>query len=98
MKKRRWVFGLIVAIAIAVLASPFASPHPDGLEKVAEDKGFLEQGYSFLKAPIADYLVPGIKNEGVATGTAGFLGTVLTFGVMFGLGKAIVARKKTNNS
>lgn len=92
--KRKWLVGLGIAIIIAVLISPFAYPEPDGLERVAEDKGFLEEGYSYLQSPIPDYLFPGIENEGLATAVAGFVGTALTFGVMLGLGKLVVSRNK----
>ena len=36
--------GLALAIGLATAISPFASPDPDGLEKVAEEKAFLEDG------------------------------------------------------
>ena len=36
-----WIAGLLIALFLAV-ASPLASSHPDGLEWVAEQKGFLE--------------------------------------------------------
>ena len=39
-----WVFGLTIALALAVL-SPLASTHPDGLMWVARQHGFLEAGH-----------------------------------------------------
>ena len=33
--------GIALSLALAIFLSPFASPHPDGLERVAEDKGFI---------------------------------------------------------
>ena len=91
---KRWLIGFAVAVIIAAFASPFASSSPDGLEKVAEDKGFLEKGTSYISSPVPDYLFPGITNEGVATAAAGVIGTILTFGVMYGLSKIVVAGKK----
>ena len=32
----------LITLIIAVLVSPFASSHPDGLERVAEDHGFID--------------------------------------------------------
>lgn len=86
----------IAAIIVAACLSPFASSFPDGLEKVAEDKGFLDkgEGKEIISSPIPDYALPGVHNEGLATSTAGVLGTVLTFGAAYGLGKLV--RKKGN--
>lgn len=92
--RKRWLIGFAVALMVAAFASPFASSSPDGLEKVAEDKGFLHKGSSYISSPIPDYLFPGITNEGVATALAGVLGTVLTFGVMYSLSKIVVIGKK----
>ncbi len=42
-RKALWLFvvgGLLVALALAFFVSPYASSSPDGLNKVAEDKGF----------------------------------------------------------
>jgi hypothetical protein len=82
------VVGLAVAIGLATAASPFASPDPDGLEKVAEEKAFLDDGKLHAiqeDSPIPDYAFPGIENERVATGMAGFAGTLGVFGVAFGI-------------
>jgi len=57
-------------LLVALFLSPFASPSPDGLEKVAETKGFSEKGteWTFWKyAPFSDYTVRWIKNEKVST-------------------------------
>jgi hypothetical protein len=82
------VLGLALAVGLATAVSPYASANPDGLEKVAGDKGFLEQGAVASiqhDSPIADYAFPGIGNERVATGVAGFVGTLGVFAVAFGL-------------
>lgn len=71
-RKGLYVFilaGLAVAIALALLISPWASSSPDGLEKVAEDKGFLEKAEetdpAWESAPIPDYAMPGLTREAV---------------------------------
>ncbi|WP_027364851.1 PDGLE domain-containing protein [Desulfotruncus alcoholivorax] len=86
----------IAALIVAACLSPFASSFPDGLERVAEDKGFLEkgEGKEVITSPIPDYTFPGVRNGVLATSTAGVLGTVLTFGAAYGLGKLV--RKKEN--
>ena len=85
MKRHFWYFiaaGLGVSLGLAAVFSPFASSSPDGLEKVAEDKGFLEKGEgepAWKHSPAPEYAVPGLASERIATGAAGFAGTALVF-------------------
>lgn len=82
------ILGLAIAVGLATAISPFASPNPDGLEKVAEDKQFLDNGKLASiqeDAPIPDYAFPGVENERVATGLAGFVGTLFVFGLGYGI-------------
>lgn len=94
MQKWAWA-GLGIALLLAVFISPFASSWPDGLERVAEDLHFNDSTYEdpLVAAPVPDYAVPGVENVGVATGMAGFLGTVLVFGISLLLGKILKNRK-----
>lgn len=99
MDKKTWLFvllALLVSLLLAIVISPFASSSPDGLEKVAEDKGFMEkaeeQEAAWKLAPIPDYAVGGIENESLATALAGLIGTLLTFAVGLGLAK-VISRK-----
>jgi len=86
--------GLLIALIVGVFLSPFASPSPDGLERVAEDKGFIERAVeSGLPAIIPDYAFPGIENEKLATSLAGLIGVIMTFGMTMLVGK-VVARKE----
>lgn len=75
-----WVIGLLLALGLALL-SPLASSHPDGLERVAEDQGFLDQAQDAPYEVVPDYSFPGIENEAVATIVAGVVGTVLLFAI-----------------
>jgi len=77
-----WVVGLIVALALAI-ASPLASAYPDGLEWVAEQRGFLDTAQEPIYKIIPDYVFPGISNEVLATIIAGIIGTLLVFAVVF---------------
>ena len=89
------VLALAVAIGLATAVSPFASANPDGLEKVADDKGFINEGklHSIQEdSPIPDYAFPGVENERVATGLAGFVGTLAVFALGYGL--AYVLRRR----
>lgn len=86
--RRFTIVALALAVGLGTAVSPFASPHPDGLERVAEDKGFSEHGrLAALQedAPVPDYAFPGVENERLATGLAGFFGTLLVFGVGYGV-------------
>jgi hypothetical protein len=87
-----WHFALIISLLVAVL-SPLASSSPDGLEKVAENKGFIGLAQSAPFQVIADYVFPGVENEAVATILAGLLGTILIFGVVYGLSWLIKSRR-----
>jgi hypothetical protein len=89
------VVALSLAVGLAVAVSPYASASPDGLEKVAERNGFLEEGtlHSLQDdSPIPDYAFPGIGDARVATGAAGFAGTMLVFGVAFAVGGLVRRR------
>jgi cobalt/nickel transport protein len=86
-----WI-GLGVSLLLALFLSPFASSSPDGLEKVAETRGFLEkgEGWKFWKyAPFAEYAIPWIKNEKVSTALSGLIGTLAIFFIAMGIGKLI---------
>lgn len=79
--KAIWVGGLMIALALAI-ASPLASSHPDGLEWVAEQQGFIRAARGPLFELIPDYLFPGVSNEAAATILAGIIGTLVVFGVV----------------
>ncbi len=87
---------LLICLVIVAFVSPFASPHPDGLERVAEDKGFihLSEGKAMVKALMPDYVIPGMKNKTVAGSLAGIAGTLVTFGAMYGIGKLYLKRSR----
>jgi len=80
------IFVLIVAIAALVVGlflSPLASSYPDGLEKVAEKLGFLDNASSFVnfKFIIPDYSFPGVNSAFWQTSLAGFFGVIIIFAV-----------------
>ena len=77
------VAGLLVTVGLALVVSGFASSSPDGLEKVAEDKGFLEtaKDHLFADGPLADYTVPGVDNQRLSAGLSGLIGVLITFGL-----------------
>ena len=89
------VVALAVAVALATAASPFASASPDGLEKVAEEQAFLDRGRLAPvqeQAPVPDYAFPGVDDPRLATGLAGFVGTLAVFAL--GAGVVAVVRRR----
>jgi hypothetical protein len=93
MNKKWWLIALIFCLILATI-SPLASSSPDGLEKVAEDKGFVGLAQEAPFKVVADYIFPGIENEALATIMAGCLGTLMLFGIAYGLAWLIKSRKR----
>lgn len=75
---RLWAAGYVIAIALVMLA-PFASGSPDGLERVAEDSGFMSVALSAPYSIISDYQLPGVQNEAVSTALAGVVGVTVVY-------------------
>lgn len=90
------VYGLLIALGLAVLVSPFASSWPDGLEKAAEALGFGGRAAEapLLQAPIPDYEMPGVRSPAAATAAAGAAGTVIMFLAAYFLARALAPREK----
>lgn len=84
------VGALVVSVALAVLVSPFASSSPDGLERVAQEKGFADaaQAPVWRFSPLPDYQVPGISDPRFGTSLAGLLGVAALFAAVVLLGRA----------
>jgi hypothetical protein len=72
--------GFLVAALLAGGASYYASSHPDGLEKVAKDIGFIgaAKDSAVADSPLAGYGVAGVDNARVSGGLAGILGIIAT--------------------
>ena len=93
MKSKWWLISLMVCLAVACI-SPLASSSPDGLERVAEDKGFLGLAGDAPYQVIADYVFPGIANEALATILAGIVGTLVLFGAAYGLAWLLTLKRR----
>jgi cobalt/nickel transport system permease protein len=91
-----WVAGLLIALVLAILA-PLASAHPDGLEWVAEQQGFLALAQDPVYNIIPDYVLPGVSNEAVATVLAGIIGTLLVFSMVLAVALLRRSRKPVEN-
>ena len=71
-----WVGGGILTLLLAIL-SPLASSHPDGLEWVAAQAGFLQTARAPVIKILPNYLFPGISDTSAATILAAILGAVI---------------------
>lgn len=92
MKLKWWHVGLLIALGLALI-SPLASSWPDGLERVAEDKGFIEDAQEPGFEIVPDYVFPGVGNEALATILAGVVGTLILFGLTYGLAALLKRRE-----
>jgi len=99
MRKKDIIIVLAIAILVSFFLSPFASKRPDGLERVAKDKGFLArvEGKPPVMAPLPDYTFPGIRKGKAATAVAGALGTLAAFGLGLGLALSIKKRARAGS-
>jgi cobalt/nickel transport system permease protein len=79
--------GVLVALLLAFFVSPHASSKPDGLEKVAADKGLDtgEKAHAMGDGPLAGYSVKGVDDSPISTGLAGVIGVTATFAIGGGL-------------
>lgn len=70
------IAGALLALVFAGVISFYASQSPDGLEKVAADKGIdaKAEDHALADGPLADYSVKGVDNERFSGGLAGVLG------------------------
>ncbi|MFC4530284.1 energy-coupling factor ABC transporter permease [Sphaerisporangium dianthi] len=80
--------GALVSVLLAGVVSFYASSSPDGLEKVAGDKGLNanERDHTLVDGPLSDYGVKGVEDERLSVGVAGVVGVGITLvagGVIF---------------
>lgn len=88
--------GLVLALAAALL-SPLASSSPDGLERVAEDQGFLGRALNPLFHVLPDYTIPGLNGD-LSTILAGVIGLLIVFALVYGISLLIRGRNEAKGS
>ena len=87
------ILGLFVSFGLVVFLAPFASPLPDGLEKVAQSLGFEHRAASpVLPAPLPDYATPGVASGAFSTIVAGLAGTLAVFVLAWAAARAVRSR------
>lgn len=92
--RKVWATGLATALVLAGFVSFYASANPDGLEKVAADKGIDEkvQEHDTADSPLADYGVKDVSNARISGGLAGVIGVGATVAVGSGVFWAVRRR------
>lgn len=96
--RRVWAAGLAASLVLAGIVSFYASSDPDGLEKVAGDKGIAEEEkeHALSDSPLADYGVEDVSPTRLSGGLAGVIGVTLTLAA--GSGVFVVVRRRRGGS
>jgi cobalt/nickel transport system permease protein len=92
---RGWVVAGIAVALIVVLFAPWASADPDGLERVAEDLGFLNTGLDAPYQMFPDYTIPMFGETGLSTIVAGIIGVLIVAAIAIGIGRLLRRPPKT---
>jgi cobalt/nickel transport protein len=94
------IAGIIIAIVAATFISTFASSHPDGLEKVAENYGFIDKATILVDESfyfIPDYTFTYIASEkwqGPVAGLIGVLIILVFFGIIYLIYNAVTRKRR----
>jgi len=91
-----WIWWVAVALIMSGVISLFASPEPDGLERVAinifgGEEQMEEHTKETYNAPMPDYVIPGIENEALAASLAGIIGVSIMIVLATIIGKVLKA-------
>lgn len=92
---RGWVVVGVVISLVVVLLSPLASASPDGLNRVAENLGFINSAQS-SSGPWAGYSIPFFADASLSKIMAGIIGALVVLALAFVAGRTL--QKKTQMS
>jgi len=90
---RGWIYAGAVVALFTVLLSPLASVSPDGLNRVAEDMGFLHLEQSAPYQILPGYTIPFLGQTAISTIVSGAAGALVVLGLMVVIG-GMLRRKK----
>ncbi|MFG2435013.1 energy-coupling factor ABC transporter permease [Streptomyces sp. NPDC048508] len=99
--RKVWITGLVTSLVLAGFVSFYASASPDGLEKVAKDKGIdakAEKHATEDSSPLAGYGVKDISDARVSGGLAGVIGVGVTIVAGTGIFWALRRRRTSDAS
>jgi cobalt/nickel transport system permease protein len=99
-RRRLWITGLVASLVLAGFVSFYASASPDGLEKVARDKGIDKKAekHASSDSPLAGYGVKDVGNARLSGGLAGVIGVGVTVVAGSGVFWAVRRRRSTDVS
>jgi len=87
------IAGILIAFCIATASAFLASGSPDGLERVAEDLGFIETARDAPYNVLPDYTVPGLGEGPLSTVAAGIIGVLVVTALSLGAGTLLRRRR-----
>ncbi|WP_328669587.1 energy-coupling factor ABC transporter permease [Streptomyces sp. NBC_00328] len=92
--RKVWITGLVTSLVLAGFVSFYASASPDGLEKVAKDKGIdaKAKAHASEDSPLAGYGVKDVSDARLSGGLAGVIGVGVT--VVAGTGVFWTVRRR----
>jgi hypothetical protein len=79
-------------VVVVIVLAPLASPDPDGLESVAQDRWFMGAAQDAVYRLFPDYTIAGLDG-GLSTIVAGLIGVAVVFGLMTLLGRMLARRR-----
>jgi cobalt/nickel transport system permease protein len=94
--ERRSYAVIIVAAAAILLAAVgvlFASSHPDGIEKLAQQIGIAAQAKAVVSTPLSDYEISFLNSPWMRKAGAGLAGLVLVYGACLVFGRMAARRR-----
>ncbi len=96
--RKFWLTGLATALVLAGFVSFYASASPDGLEKVAADKGIdaKVEDHAAAGSPLADYGVQDVEDPRLSGGLAGVIGVGATVAAGTGIFIAVSRRRRSD--
>jgi cobalt/nickel transport system permease protein len=98
--RKVWITGLVTSLVLAGFVSFYASASPDGLMKVAKDKGIDRRTgkHATGDSPLAGYGVKDIADARVSGGLAGVIGVGVTVVAGTGVFWAVRRRRTSDTS
>jgi len=90
---------LVAALVLAGLVSYYAASSPDGLSRVAEDKGLssAQEDHANSDNPLAGYHTKGIGNDRLSRGLACVVGVLVVLTLAGGLVLAVRRRRTSED-